>query len=350
MKIGIVAPPWLPVPPPAYGGTEAVIDSLAVGYTALGHDVRLFAAGDSRCPVSKGWVFPSGVTPMNDVAAECHHVQCAYEDLRACDVIHDHTVLGPAMAPPDVPVVVTMHGPMTKSVRMLCSRFPGNTNIVAISSSQRESAPELPIQDVIHHGVELTKISYGAGNGGYLLFLGRMSPNKGVHDAITIAQRAGIPLLIAAKMRESDEREYFRECVKPELSQSIQYVGEADEAEKFRLLGSALALVNPLQWPEPFGMVMIESLATGTPVISFRGGSPSEIVDHGRTGFLCASVEDAANAALLVPVIDRSVCRRTVAERFSASRMTQDYDSVFRRVLAHRTVTRHRMPLQATAS
>lgn len=332
MRIGIISPPWLPVPPPGYGGTELVIDVEARGLLDRGHDVIMFTTGDATIPVPRHWEYREalGTERFHDIEAELRHLETAYERLADCDVIHDHSVIGPRMQRVDVPVVTTMHGTMEEMTRRWCQRYPDNVSIVAISASQRDSAPEISFTRVIHHGIELAGIETGAGDGGYLLFLGRMSPDKGVHRAIEVAREAGMPLRIAAKMKDADEREYFTDVVKPMLSGNIEYCGEADSVRKCELLQGAQALLNPLQWREPFGMVMIESLAVGTPVITTRCGAAPEIVEHGRSGYVCDSTEEMVAACERVRDLSRMDCRRAVEERFTAARMITDHENLFR--------------------
>lgn len=328
MKIGFLAPPWVPVPPPAYGGTEEVIDVLARHMAARGHEVKLFATGDSTCPVPTEYLYPRAVRPINHWPSLRRHLRAGYEALGDCDVIHDNTLQGPARHQPKGNIVATMHGPITaREVRMIRGYRPG-TGLVAISRSQRYASGWLNWTATIHHGIEVSKYPMGAG-GDYLLFLGRMDAVKGVHRAIVVAREAGLPLIIAAKMREPGEREYFEREVHPYLGQDIHYVGEADHELRQELLVSARALINPIQWNEPFGLVMIEAMACGTPVIGSNRGSIPEIVAPGVTGFVCATTSQAVQAVWDVDSIDRADCRRHVEQNFSAEAMAQAYEEVF---------------------
>ena len=195
MRIGLIAPPWIPVPPPAYGGTEIVIDYLARGLMARGHDVRLFTVGESTCPVPRQWLFRSPVEPMGACAQEAAHVLAAYEALADVDIIHDHTVMGPQLAVrrgiPRQPVVTTIHGPFTPQSRRTLAEVARHASIVAISHAHARSFGDIPVAAVIHHGIDLDVHKPGPGTGGYLLFTGRMSPDKGVHHAVCVARRAG---------------------------------------------------------------------------------------------------------------------------------------------------------------
>ena len=213
MRIGLIAPPWIPVPPPAYGGTEEVIDNLARGLTALGHDVQLFTVGASTCPVTRRWLYRSPAEPMGDRFREAAHVLAAYEALAGADIIHDHTDLGPLLAErrgiSHPPVVTTVHGPVTVRNRGMLAETARYAPIVAISRAHARSFGGIPVAAVIYHGIDLDAYTPGPGTGGYLLFTGRMSPDKGVHHAVRVARRAGWPLVLTAKSREPAERAYF---------------------------------------------------------------------------------------------------------------------------------------------
>lgn len=336
MKIGLVAPPWVPVPPRGYGGTESVVDTLARGLQDAGHEVMLFTTGDATCPVPRRSVFGVPPEPMGSANFELRQVQAAYEEFAGVDVLHDHTVVGPVWAAANrvrTPVVVTVHNAFTPTNRALYDSLARWASVNCISHDQRASAPEIPVAAVIHHGLDLGHYAEGRGSGGYALALGRLAPEKGIREAIEIARRAGLPLRIAAKMRESGELRYFRECVEPLLGPDIVFLGEIGPEERNRELAGAVALINPIRWREPFGLAMIESMACGTPVIAFPHGAAPEIVRHGVTGFLCADVSEAAEALRGISTLDRSGCRAHVEERFSGSRMVADYLELYRQVL-----------------
>ncbi|MFN0028998.1 MAG: glycosyltransferase family 4 protein [Acidimicrobiales bacterium] len=336
LRIGIIAPPWVAVPPPQYGGTELVIDQLARGLTAAGHAVELFATGDATCPVPKSWLYPRALGTNADPAVEFAHVRRAYEVLTDVDLVHDHTLTGPVFATswrPELPVVTTNHGPFTPEMAAHFAMFAEQVPIIAISEAQRRSAPGIRIAAMIHHGIDVQEFPLGDGAGGYLLFLGRMNPQKGVHRAIDVAEAARIPLIIAAKMWEPEERRYFADQVEPRLSNDVVFIGQASCQRKLDLLAGAMALVNPIRWPEPFGLVMIEALACGTPVLAFAEGSAPEIVEHGRTGFLCIDEADMAQHVARVANLDRRACRASVAERFSTALFIERHLAFYRSVL-----------------
>jgi len=341
LRIGLIAPPWVPVPPASYGGTELVVDQLARGLRDAGHDVRLFTTGDATCPVERHWLHPVAVGTTGALTDELGHVQAAYSELADCDLVHDHTVLGPLWAHATgtrLPVVTTNHGEFTPELTRLYATIADRIAVVAISHHQRSTAPGVPVARVIHHGIDTGAYPLGRGDGGYVAFLGRMHPNKGVHRAIGIARAAGRRLLIAAKMWEPAERRYFEEQVAPLLGDGAEYIGQLDARAKRELLCGAEALVNPIRWAEPFGLVMIEALAAGTPVLAFPEGAAPEIVEHGRTGFLCRDDADMAARLRQVGELDRAACRRAAEARFSTRRMVADHLALYRELLAARDV------------
>jgi glycosyltransferase involved in cell wall biosynthesis len=336
MRIALVAGPWLPVPPPAYGGTEGVIDRLATGFQAAGHEVLLFTTGDSTCPVPRAWIRArSAPEHIGQSYVEVHHLIHAYDVVAGFDIVHDHTVLGPVYAQGRCrgPVVTTNHGPFEGAINAILARVARHAAVVAISHDQA-SRSLAPITAVIHHGVRASDFPVGDGSGGHLLFLGRLAPTKGVREAALAAREAGVELVIAAKMREPAEVEYFRAEVEPLLCSSVRYVGEVGVSDKVALLGSARALLNPIQWPEPFGLVMIEALACGTPVIALRSGAAPEIIEDGVTGLVCDSTAELVAAIGRVPELDRGACRRAVETHFSADRMVREHLELYERLLA----------------
>ncbi len=331
MRVAVIAPPWLPIPAPAYGGTEAVIDQLARGLQAAGHDVLLVCHPHSQCPVPRASVIPAEDTVrMGRASIELEHAIGAYELVQDCDIVHDHTLAGPVYSArfPDLAVVTTNHNPFTRTMNALFGAVVPRVALVAISKSHASST-DLPIEAVVYNGVNVDDFPVGSGDGGYVALLGRMAADKGVHRAIEIARAAGIPLRIAAKMREPREREYFEEFVRPRLGDDVTYLGEIGANEKCDLLASAMALLNPISWPEPFGMAMVEALACGTPVIGCPQGAAPEIVEHGVTGFLDDTDAELVAGLSAVNRIDRSVCRQHVRDKFSVEQMVHGYVAVF---------------------
>jgi glycosyltransferase involved in cell wall biosynthesis len=330
MRVAMIAPPWLSVPPTGYGGIESVLDTLCRGLRDAGHDVLLHATGDSTCPVERTWTYDTAVgTDRISPAAELRHVIDAYRAVRdwGADVVHDHTLTGPFYAQrySDLAVVTTNHGPFDADLSPLYGALDGRVPVIAISRDQAGTAGDAPIAAVIHHGLDLSRFPVGDGRGGYALFLGRMVPDKGVHTAIHVARAAGVPLRIAAKMCEQAEHDYFDERIRPLLGGDIDYIGEVGGDQKLRLLAGASCLLNPIAWPEPFGMVMIEALACGTPVIATPCGASPELIDHGVTGFLAADHDSLVTALRHVAGLDRARCRTVAETRFSMARMAADH-------------------------
>jgi len=338
MRIGLIAPPWVPVPPPAYGGTESVIDRLTRGLQAAGHDVLLAAAANSTCPVARvpgTDEAPEDAAVQTEAVGEARHVLTGYAAMGDMDIVHDHTNIGPLLRRPPrhEHVVTTNHGPFDDRLSSLYRAMP-DVPIIAISRHQASTAEGIPIAAVIHHGLDLANFPVGAGDGGYACFLGRMSDDKGPREAAIIAREAGVPLRMAAKLREPAEVEYFEAAVKPLLGQDVEYVGELGEEEKVELLGGSFALLNPIQWPEPFGLVMIEALATGTPVVTTPAGSAPEIIRDGVTGYLRRDKAALASALLEASSLDRERCRVEAEQRFSTERMVGDHVRLYERALS----------------
>ncbi len=332
MRIGIVATPWAPIPPPLYGGIEQAIDGLARGFAAAGHDVTLFATGDSTSPVRRECLLAAAEGyRIGYTIPELRHVMAGYDALAGVDVIHDHTVLGPVYARQvtDQPVVTTNHGPFNEELTDVYRRIADRVPIIAISHAQRAVVPDLAVARVIHHGIEATRFPVGDGAGGYCLFLGRMHPDKGAHRAVTAAHKAGVPLVMAGKCREPWEHKFFDQEVAPYLSEEIRYVGEVSHEEKVQLLAGARCTLFPIRWNEPFGLVILESLACGTPVLAFNEGAAPEIIEHGKTGFICEDETGMAEAIGAVDGLSRADCRAAVEGYFSMKRCVADHLALF---------------------
>jgi glycosyltransferase involved in cell wall biosynthesis len=337
MRIGLIAPPGVPVPPPAYGGTESVIDRLARGFVHAGHEVLLAAAANSTCPVPRvrGTDDAADAAPVcTDAVTELRHVITSYAAMTDVDVVHDHTLTGPLYrhAPAGTPVVTTAHGPFDATLSPVYRAMRG-VAVVAISYHQAATAVGVPLATVIHHGLDVESVPVGRGNGGYASFLGRMSPEKGPREAALVARAAGVPLRMAAKLREPAEREYFDAEVKPLLCSDVEFLGELGCAEKLELVGGSFALLNPMQWAEPFGLVMIEALATGTPVVATPVGSAPELLDDGVTGFLRSGSPALAAALVDASQLDREACRAVAVRRFSTDRMVAEHIRLYEELL-----------------
>jgi glycosyltransferase involved in cell wall biosynthesis len=344
VRVAVIAPPWLPVPPDGYGGTELVLDTLCRGLAGDGHDVLLYATGDSACEgVELRWTYDEhlGVANVNP-SDELRHVMDAYEAAQewGADVVHDHTMTGPVWSQvhTNLPVVTTNHGPFDEPLHSIYRRITSTVPVIAISHHQASTARGIPIHRVIHHGLDTAALDVGRGEGGYALFLGRMNETKGVHRAIDVARAAHVPLKIAAKMREPGEIEYYRNRVEPLLGGDVEYVGEVGPADKYALLRDAVCLLNPIAWPEPFGMVMIEALACGTPVVGTPCGAAPEIVHDGVTGFLRSGPQGLVDAIGQLGALDRADCRAAVDARFSMARMASDHLAAYNALLEHQAV------------
>jgi glycosyltransferase involved in cell wall biosynthesis len=334
MRIAQVAPLALPVPPGRYGGTERVVYDLVEGLVARGHDVTLFASGDSRTSARLVATVPRALwqEPAADPFA-ADFLQHAEMFRRAAefDVIHTHTAYRafPYLAQSPAVVVTTLHGRIdTPEMREILCSHP-QARLVSISRAQQAFVPDAPWAATILHGLELGDYPYDAHGGESLLFLSRMSPDKAPHVAIDIAVQAGMPLTMAGRVDPLDKA-YFQCEVQPRLSHPlVHFAGEVSDEKKLELLRQARALVFPIDWPEPFGLVMIEAMACGTPVIARPKGAAPEVIVDGVTGFLADSHDALVRAAKDVHRIERSACRRNVETHFSAAAMTERYEALY---------------------
>jgi glycosyltransferase involved in cell wall biosynthesis len=339
--VALVAPPWFDVPPDGYGGIEQMCAALADGLVGRGHDVTLVAAGEDGTTADLVRTFdetPAGLGTSEGAAVELVHAARARAELEDLDldVVHDHTFAGPLVAHcRDVPTVVTTHGPIPERTAQLYEAVP-DLSLVAISEAQRRARPDLPWIATVYNGIDASTYPYVEDKGSELVFLGRMHPDKGVHLAIEVARAAGRRLVIAAKCSEALEQAYFAEEVEPRLGPDVRYLGAAGADEKRALLSNAAAMLFPIQWEEPFGLVMTESLACGTPVIALRRGSVPEVLVNGETGFVCESLDDMAAAVERLGDIEPRACRDRVLERFDDSIMTERYEAVYRAIASGR--------------
>jgi glycosyltransferase involved in cell wall biosynthesis len=336
MRIAQVAPLYESVPPKLYGGTERVVSYLTEQLVREGHEVTLFASGDSRTDAKL-------ISPCKNALrldADCrdslaYHVLMLEQinRMRAeFDIIHFHIdYLHYAWARRErIPHVTTLHGRLDLPELSCLYREFRDVPVVSISDSQRAPLPWLNWKGTVYHGLPLNLYTFQPEGGRYLAFVGRISPEKGLDDAIEIAKRAGLGLKVAAKV-DNNDREYYEEHLKARMQEPhVEFLGEVDETGKNTLMGGALAVLAPICWPEPFGLVVIESLACGTPVIAYGRGSVPELIDDGVTGFIVRDVAEATAAVERVQSLRRSDCRRVLEQRFSAERMTRDYLSVYR--------------------
>jgi glycosyltransferase involved in cell wall biosynthesis len=345
MRIGLIAPVWFPVPPVGYGGIERVVSLLADGLVADGHEVVLFASGDSETDAELEAVFPTAPSEwIGHTYWEVQHLLQPLAGANDLDILNDHTgmlglILGGLV---QTPFVHTVHGPLDgrpgDMYEQICEIVP-DCGLISISMSQRRARPGLAWVANCHNALDLSLYPFTPADreskrGDYLLFLGRMCPEKGAHHAVTVAQEAGVPLKIAAKCREPLERQYFDSCVEPHLSPTIEYVGEVGHEDKVELLRHARALVFPIEWEEPFGLAMIEAMACGVPVVATRRGSVPEVVEHGLSGIVVDRYTEIPAALELADRLDPSEIRAEVEEKFSPARMVADYVTAYQRTIA----------------
>jgi glycosyltransferase involved in cell wall biosynthesis len=333
MRIALIAPPFISVPPLNYGGTELFIGNLAVGLKKLGHQVVVYTNGESTLPVERRWLYPKSEWPIQvDVHGslkDVNHSGWAVADAAAdCDIIHLNNAPGLVYSRfVPKPFVYTVHHPHEEPLSQFYSFYP-KVDYVTISHFQRHQE-KMPRLRTIHHGLNFSKYRLTIAKQPYLAFIGRIAPVKGTHLAIEVAHKAGIPLKIAGEIQPIF-REYFETQVKPHLDgKSVEYVGEAGLKEKNELLGDALALLFPIQWNEPFGLVMIEAMACGTPVIAMPGGSVPEIVKDDVSGFVCRTVEEMAAKAKAIGHFDPAQVRLYAESAFSLDRMVQQYADMY---------------------
>jgi glycosyltransferase involved in cell wall biosynthesis len=339
MKIAQVAPLYESCPPTLYGGTERVVAYLTEELVRQGHDVTLFASGDSQtaarliAPVKRALRLDPHISdPL------AHHFimfnQVA-KRAREFDVVHFHTdyLHFPMAGKLGRPSVTTLHGRLDLPALPAVYREFNQMPLISISDSQRLPLTWANWADTVPHGIPGDLYPMGSGAGGYLAFIGRISPEKRPDRAIEIAHRSGLPLKIAAKVDRVDQ-EYFDAVIRPLLvCKDAEFIGEISDAEKSAFLGDAAALLFPIDWPEPFGLAMIEAMANGTPVIGFRCGSVPEVIDDGLTGLIVDSVDEAVAAVPRALALDRSAVRDRFEERFEVERMASDYLAVYRRLL-----------------
>jgi glycosyltransferase involved in cell wall biosynthesis len=338
MRIALIAPPFIPVPPNNYGGTELFIGNLAVGLKALGHEVVVYTNGEATVPVERRWIYEKSEWPIkgevHDSLKDMNHTAWAISGAASdCDLIHLNNAPGLVHSRFVAnPFVYTIHHPHEAGLSSFYQYYP-NVNFVTISHFQR-NREKLPRISTVHHGLELDKYQLIEKKQPYVAFIGRIAPVKGTHLAIAAAQKAGVQLKIAGEVQPMF-RHYFEREIKPHIDdKTVVYVGKADLEAKNDLLGNALAMLFPIQWDEPFGLVMIEAMACGTPVLAMPGGSVPEIVKDGVSGFVCGSVgEMAARIREAGRFQPREV--RAYAERmFSLKRMVQEYADLYRDILA----------------
>jgi glycosyltransferase involved in cell wall biosynthesis len=340
MRIAQVAPLYESVPPQAYGGTERVVSYLTEELVRLGHKVTLFASGDSKTAAELVPVCPWGLWRDREVwDTLTHHMrQLELVAQRAADfdVLHFHgdPFHFPLARRLSRPFVTTLHGRMLPADHGPLFRTFGDAPLVSISNDQRQPVPWANWQATVYHGLPVDALHFNPTPSDYLLFLGRIMPEKRPDLAIEIARRSGLKLKMAAKVHPG-EHDYFHERIEPLLAESrsfVEYLGEVGGSQRDTLLANAKALVFPIEWAEPFGLVMIEAMACGTPVIAFRRGSVPEVIDEGMTGFIVNGVEEAVRAIGRIGQLSRRRCRDVFEQRFTAARMARDYVAIYERL------------------
>jgi glycosyltransferase involved in cell wall biosynthesis len=339
MRIAQIAPLTEAVPPTLYGGTERVISWLTEELVALGQEVTLFASGDSVTSAELQPMWPRALrldgTVRDPNALHMTMIEEVYRRSNEFDLMHFHLDYFPfsLMSRQSTPFITTLHGRLDLPEHQPTFATFSQAPVVSISNAQRRPVPKANWIATVHHGLPVNQLRPQPVQPSYLAFLGRISPEKGVDRAIGIARRCGVPLKIAAKVDRADE-DYFNEIVRPLLStRGVEFIGEIDDEEKSRFLSGALALLTPIDWPEPFGLVMIEAMACGAPVIAFNRGSVAEIVEDGVTGFVVEDETSAAAAVREVGSLSRSAIRGRFEERFTARRMAEDYIRLYRRLI-----------------
>jgi glycosyltransferase involved in cell wall biosynthesis len=341
MRIGVISPVWFRVPPDGYGGIEWVVSLLADSLVEAGHDVTLFASGDSRTKAKLVAVYETAPSfEIGRTLPEMHHALAALARHEEFDILNDHSGLaGAALGGlTGRPFLHTVHGPVDGPVAPRIyeqiAQVAPNVGLVSLSMNQRKPRPNLPWVANCPNALDLSVYPCHPHTGDYLLFLGRLSPDKGCHRAIAIARQAGLPLKIAGKMNDPEEKAYFRELVEPHLGGDIEYLGEVNHGQKVELLQNARVTLFPIEWEEPFGLVMIESLACGTPVIATRYGAVPEVLEDGVGGVIVDDYREMVGAIPVADDFDPLECRRYVEERFAPERMVVDYVAAYESALA----------------
>ena len=339
----MLAPPWISIPPPGYGGIEQVVDLLATEFIRRGHAVTLFAAPGSRSSAHVTTLLDRQHPDEIQMALyEAEHTGRAFDDIDAAaadghpyDIVHDHSGFTAfAFAGRlGTPLVHTLHGPFTRETSAFYARNSHKASALALSEYQRlQAPPQLDVVAVVHNPIIVDDFPFRADKDDYLLFIGRMTDDKGPHRAIAAARHAGMRLLLAGPVQPGQER-FFESEVEPHLgSKGVEYIGEIGE-EKGELYAGAAALLMPIRWPEPFGLVMTEAMACGTPVISFAEGSATEIVLDGETGFIVEDEEAMGEAAANVGSLDPRRCRESAAERFDVGAVARAHERAFHTVI-----------------
>jgi glycosyltransferase involved in cell wall biosynthesis len=344
LRVAMVAPPWFEIPPTAYGGIESVVADLVDSLERRGHEVTLIGSGQHRTLASR--FIPVFRRPpperLGSAVPEILHAAAVAEALEDLDVdlVHDHTVAGPLLAVGrSIPTVATMHGPVGSELGTYLERLGKALDVVAISDAQRTLNPRINWAGTVHNAVDVASFPFREVKDDYVLWMGRFAYEKGAHLAIDAARVAGMRIVLAGKCTEGSEKAYFEREIAARLGPGVEYVGEADAALKRELASHARALVFPIQWEEPFGMVMIEAMACGTPVVALRRGSVPEVVEHGVTGWVLDDVGDLPAAIKASADLDPAAARGHVERNFDLRVMASGYERIYREVIAARAAS-----------
>lgn len=344
LKIAQIAPIIERVPPKKYGGTERMVHALTEQLVKRGYDVTLYASGDSITSAKLKSVHPRALREvrMTDLYGSNYltmlNIGIAYKDQDKFDVIHDHNghVSAPTANISATPVVMTIHGQFTTYSRKVFETLD-RPFYVTISKAQAAFAPYLHHAGTVHNGLDMKDYPFSSTHDGYLLFVGRISMEKGVHNAIEVAQFLDLPLIIAAKL-ESVDMPYFQEYIGPRLSDQIRWIGEVDEEERNKLYSKAICLLHPVTWHEPFGLTLIEAMACGAPVIAFNKGSIPEIIKNGKTGYVVDNIQDMISAIININHIKREDCRKHALENFNVEKMADGYLRIYENTLKRKRI------------
>jgi glycosyltransferase involved in cell wall biosynthesis len=352
MKIAILSTPWIAVPPVGYGGIELVVSNLAEGLVKRGHDVTLFATGDSKTQGNLQYIHKEALG--NNLLKKSNpyymlehiHAFMRYVESHPVDIIHNNSQYIPQFFLDlfsKTPFVHTLHGAFYKDLESPSGNIPEirrvltsfkNHHYVSISDYQRTALQELDYVATVYNGINPDEFSFCSENRGYLVWLGRVTKNKGVDTAIKVAKKIGMPLKIGAFVDQGD-KQYFDETIRPLLDDNVQFIGEVtDNEQKSKLLGEASAFLFPIRWHEPFGLVMVEAMACGTPVIAFNKGSVSEIIEDGKTGFIVENEDEMVQAVGKINTIDRAECRKQVLSKFTVDHMVDGYIDAYQKVVS----------------
>ena len=345
MKIALVVPPWIKVPPERYGGIEAVIGLLAEGLVNRGHNVTIYTVGLSRSEANIKWIFTdemfssSLVEMKRFLNAAITHTLWSYLDINSedYDIIHDNTwkeglVCGYFI---DTPIVHTIHNILDEENKRFYDLFTGvkHINFVTVSNFLQDLFPGLNYAGTVYNGIDLSKYPFEEEKNQYFLYLGRFNKDKAPHIACKIASELNLNLYLAGKVKDNYEKEYFNHYITPYLGDNIVFLGEVSEEEKISLFAHAKAYLFPIQWDEPFGLTMVEALACGTPVITFRRGSTPEIIEHEKTGFVVDTIDEFIETIYRLDEIDPKECRKRAESMFSPENLVNGYEEIYRKII-----------------